>query len=105
MVPNDRMNGSAFNSAGGTRRVSAARPAARLLRLWQDGSAPNLDAFLAESGDLSPAQLAAVVRVDQRERWRLGQHIPAESYLDRYPRLREDAEGTVDLVYGEFLLL
>jgi tetratricopeptide (TPR) repeat protein len=79
-------------------------PVARLHGLWQGGSAPDLDAFLAGSEDLSPGQLAAVLRIDQRERWQLGQHIPAECYLQRYPHVREDVDGTIDLVYGEFLL-
>ncbi|HVK16458.1 MAG TPA: serine/threonine-protein kinase [Fimbriiglobus sp.] len=93
MIPNEHAN-----------RGAAGNPAARLLGLWHGGSAPDLDAFLAGSGDLSPVQLAAVLRVDQRERWQLGQHVPAECYLQRYPRVRDDEEGAIDLVYGEFLL-
>ena len=104
MAPNDPINRCAAGSPAYAGPVATENPAVRLLRLWQDGSAPDLDAFLAGSGDLSPVQLAAVLRVDQRERWRLGQYVPAETYLHRCPRLRDDEEGAADLVYGEFLL-
>jgi serine/threonine protein kinase/tetratricopeptide (TPR) repeat protein len=41
---------------------------------------------------------------EQLERWQKGQRIPAETFLLRYPGLQADAEGTLDLVYGEFIL-
>ena len=104
MASNDPINRYAAASPARAGQEATESPAARLLRLWQDGSAPDLDAFLAGSGNLSPVQLAAVLRVDQRERWRLGQYIPAETYLHRCPRLRDDEEGATDLVYGEYLL-
>jgi serine/threonine-protein kinase len=75
-----------------------------LLRRWREGGRPDLDAFLAEAGPLAADDLAAVLRVDQRERWRAGQRVPAEAYLLRYPTVRADADGAVDLVYGEYLL-
>jgi PAS domain S-box-containing protein len=75
-----------------------------LLRRWREGGRPDLDTFLAEAGPLAAEALAVVLRVDQRERWRAGQRVPAEAYLLRYPAVRADADGAVDLVYGEFLL-
>src|SRR5262249_24806929 len=60
--------------------------------------------FLAQAGDLTPAQLAEVLRVDQRERWQAGEPVPAEAYLRQYPRLREHADGLLNLVYNEFRL-
>src|SRR6186713_322648 len=100
MTPNIRTNVANSRSPELAGLATAEHPAARLLRLWQDGSTPDLDAFLTESGDVPPTQLAAVLRVDQRERWRLGQRVPAETYLQRYPRVCDDEEGTADLVYG-----
>jgi hypothetical protein len=41
-------------------------PVARLLRLWQAEQYPDLDRFLADAAPLSPAEFAAVLRVDQR---------------------------------------
>jgi predicted Ser/Thr protein kinase len=75
-----------------------------LLQRWRRGERPDLDAFLATAGPLPLDQLAAVLRVDQRQRWQIGDRVPAERYLQRYPNLRADVEAAVDLVYGEFLL-
>src|SRR5262249_40894736 len=68
-------------------------PAARLLRLWQAEEYPDLDRFLAEAGSLSPAEFAAVVRVDQRCRWESGERTSAEHYLTRFPKLLDDPES------------
>ncbi len=75
-----------------------------LLQRWRRGERPDVDAFLVEAGPLSRDQLAAVLRVDQRQRWQTGESVPAENYLQRHPTLRLDVEAAVDLVYGEFLL-
>jgi len=61
-------------------------------------------AFLAQAGPLPPDQLAAVLRVDQRERWQTGEGVRAESYLHQFPAVQADPEHAVDLVYNEFLL-
>src|SRR5262249_14560819 len=58
----------------------------------------------ARLGSLSPTQLAATLRVDQRERWSIGERVPAADYLRRFPTLRDDAEAAVELIYGEFLV-
>ena len=51
-----------------------------------------------------PAELAAVLQVDQRERWAAGEHLCAEWYLSNFPDVADDPELALDLVYGEFLL-
>jgi hypothetical protein len=79
-------------------------PAERLWRLWQQGERPDVSAFLAQAGPLSPAQVAVVLRVDQRERWRTGERLPAEDYLERHADVRANAEAAVDLIFNEFLL-
>jgi tetratricopeptide (TPR) repeat protein len=78
-------------------------PAARWLRRWQQGDAGNLDAFLASAGPLPAEQVVAVLLVEQCERWRRGQFIPAEIYLDQHPEVQANAEAAVELIYGEFL--
>jgi WD40 repeat protein len=83
------------------RRTSPAR---RLARRWRAGERPDVDAFLAQAGGLGPDQVAAVLRVDQRRRWAVGEHIEAESYLVRHPAVRGDPDAALDLVYNEFLL-
>ena len=56
-------------------------PAARLLRLWQAEEYPDLDRFLAEAAPLSPAEFAAVLRVDQRYRWETGERTSADRVI------------------------
>ncbi|HZW32334.1 MAG TPA: protein kinase, partial [Isosphaeraceae bacterium] len=40
----------------------------------------------------------------QAERYRLGQGVAAERYLDAFPTVRDDPEQAVDLVFAEYLL-
>lgn len=70
--------------------------------LWQRNP-QQLDAYLAQQGELSPAELTAVVRVDLRERWRQGERPTAEEYLKRYAQLATNEETAVDIIYAEFL--
>lgn len=63
-----------------------------------------MDDFLAEHGDINPAQLAEVVRVDQRERRLGGEAVPAEAYLQRYAVLAQDPELALEVIWGEFLV-
>jgi serine/threonine-protein kinase len=82
----------------------SADPAERLGQLWLQGHQPDLDEFLGMAGSLSPAQLAAAVRVDQAHRWRNGERILAEAYLRRFPQFSADLDSAIDLIYGEFIL-
>src|SRR6516162_185050 len=79
-------------------------PAERLWQLWRQGRRPEVNAYLAELHGLSPAQLAGVLRVDQRERWQIGERVLAETYLQQFPAVQANAEHAVDLIYNEFLL-
>src|SRR5262245_54614993 len=79
-------------------------PSVRLWRLWQGGESPDLRRFLAEAGELAPAELASVLRVDQEARWRASAPVSAEDYLRSYPALVADPELALVLVYGEYLL-
>ena len=51
----------------------------------------------------SPHDLAALLH-DQRSRWRRGDRVRVEVYLERAPSLRDDPEGLVDLIYQEVVL-
>ena len=79
-------------------REEAAR---RLWNLWKLGQRPDVKQFLAQAGPLSGTQLAAVLRVDQAERWHAGERVPVESYLMRFPAVSELA---LELIYGECLV-
>ena len=45
-----------------------------------------------------------MLRVDQRERWRIGDRVPAADYLRDFPALRGDPEAALEVIYGELLL-
>src|SRR5262245_35610928 len=79
-------------------------PAHDLWIRWRRGERPDVGAFLAGLGGLSPTTLAAALRVDQRERWAIGERVPAADYLREFPALRDDPEAAIELIYGEFLL-
>jgi tRNA A-37 threonylcarbamoyl transferase component Bud32 len=75
-----------------------------LWQLWEAGQRPDANVFLATAGPLSTPQLAAVLRVDQRGRWQIGEGVRAESYLREFPNLQADADDAIDLIYNEFIL-
>jgi hypothetical protein len=50
------------------------------------------------------SDLAAALRIEQRQRWQGGQRVPAEEYLRRYPQLNADPEAALDLIFHEYLL-
>jgi serine/threonine-protein kinase len=79
-------------------------PAERLQRLWDEGQSPDVDTFLAQAGPLPPDQVAVLLRIDQRGRWRSGEPVPAEDYLRRHPAIAADPELAVDLIFNELLL-
>src|SRR5262245_25698578 len=78
--------------------------AARLEQLWGSDTPPDFAAFLASLGPLNPPKIAALARLDLRHRWKAGEPVRAESYLERHPEIVSDPEAAVDVIYGEFLL-
>jgi WD40 repeat protein len=72
----------------------------------QTGSAPRRDLrdYLAQAGDLSPTDLVELLCADHAERWRRGERIPVETYLQLHPRLSGDHDTAFELVYSEFML-
>ncbi len=81
-----------------------AGPARRFLRLGRGGSSIDVVAFLEAEPELRAEEMVAVLRADQRRRWRLGEAVLAEWYFDRFPGLVDDEELALDLIYSEFLL-
>ena len=53
-----------------------------------------------ESDDFSRSTLLE----DQRKRWRSGERTPVEAYLERRPKLGENENLVLDLIYNEVLL-
>ncbi len=78
--------------------------AVQLWQRWRQGERVDVAEFLAGFACLGPTEMVAVLLIDQRERWQVGERIPTENYLRRYPGLAADAEAVVELAYGEFLV-
>jgi eukaryotic-like serine/threonine-protein kinase len=78
--------------------------AERLRHLWLQGQCPNVGEFLAYYHPPPPAEIAAVLCVDQRCRWQTGDRVPAETYLLQHPDVAGHADSALDVIYGEYLL-
>src|SRR5262249_40610854 len=72
--------------------------------LWRQGQQPSVEDFLARADIRDPDRIVAVLRVDQWERCRLGQRVPAEAYLDAFPAVRAQAEPALQPVLPRYVL-
>src|SRR5437879_5869834 len=96
--PNE-CQGAAMNTAGGDDAGLLPDPQGR-------GRCPDVREWLREAADVDAAQAVEVLQRDQLERWRHGQRVPAEAYLQllgqaRLPGAAAGAGGdeALDLVY------
>ena len=53
---------------------------------------------------IDPTSLAAYLREDQLARWRRGEAVPIEDYLEQHPELRNSPEAILDLIWNEMAL-
>jgi RNA polymerase sigma-70 factor (ECF subfamily) len=53
---------------------------------------------------IDATRLTTSLYLDQRERWRRGDPVPVESYLERHPSLANHPDGVLDLIYNEIVL-
>ncbi len=95
---------SASETSSAESLAPRSNPVQELWLVWRQGHRANVREFLDRAGELTPPQVAAVLLVDQRERWLIGERILAENYLALFPALLADLEYGVELVYGEYLL-
>jgi WD40 repeat protein/serine/threonine protein kinase len=58
----------------------------------------------ASSGALSQTEVAGLIRADQRKRWKDGDQVSAETYINNFPSLKGNEPALLDLVYNEVLL-
>jgi len=99
------MADTAKEVSASTRDSSSEEGAAHeLWRLWQQGHRPDVRDFVARSGELTPVDLANILRVDQRLRWKRGERVFAEEYFQAFPALTTAVDQAIDLIYAEFLL-
>jgi serine/threonine protein kinase len=66
--------------------------------------AADLRDWLATAGDRPLNEIVEALQLDQVHRWRKGQRVPAETYLQLCPALRDISEFALDLIVGEFAL-
>src|SRR5262245_14969840 len=87
----DRLSQQVVPPLGATlpTQSDAAR---RFAALWGPGRRPEIQAFLAQAGDLSPAERMEVLRIDQFERWQRGERVLAEEYLQQKPTCEPTAD-------------
>ncbi len=77
--------------------------ASRFEDSWRQREDVPLEDFLPPSGDpLRPAALNELIKTDLEIRWRRGQRVLLESYLERYPELGRTEDVPVSLVLEEF---
>jgi hypothetical protein len=81
-----------------------ADPGRRLWSLWREGRQPRVENFLEQAGVRDPEEIVMALRVDQAERCRLGQWVPAEHYLDAFPAVRDHSDSAIDLIFAEYVL-
>jgi hypothetical protein len=82
----------------------ASTPLRSLWEQWRQQQCPDFDVFVGPAGHLTADQALALLRYDQQARWRSGDRLPAEAYLQRYRLLQADADAGLLLVYSEFSL-
>jgi serine/threonine protein kinase len=73
-----------------------------LENLWRQGQHPDVRSFLAKLVELTPGQIVAVLLIDQEQRWRAGEQISAEEYLEMHPALSAAWADAFELVEAEF---
>jgi WD40 repeat protein/serine/threonine protein kinase len=78
-----------------------------LLEFERNWSPASLDAalpYLPPAGSpLRGPFLLGLVQIDLRRRWQIGQHVPIEDYLRRYPELGTAETVSVELILVEYL--
>lgn len=84
--------------------AAGREPAERFHLLCEQGQPPRVDDFVVQHGPLTPDQICAVLRVDQRQRWRRGDRPCAEEYFAAFPQVRGDQDHALDLIYNEYML-
>jgi WD40 repeat protein len=87
-----------------TDPTSPTDPAREVWLLWRRGPRPDVRRLLDRDEGLTPAQVAAALRVDQQERWGIGDRVPAADYLLDFPTIRGDPEAALEIIYGEVLI-
>ncbi len=71
---------------------------------WQDGSRPDISEFLASTSVQQTSLLIELVHVDLEFRYRQGDRIRVEEYLERFPKLKDSDDDVINLIRAEYQL-
>lgn len=71
-------------------------------KAWQQTGRPRLEDFLPEESGGRGRVLPALIAVDLVARLHAGDRARVEDYLERYPELRQNRAGVVELIATEF---
>lgn len=75
----------------------------RFEETWQSSPEPDINHYLPPPGDLDRAALLLeLVHIDLERRWKAGEQPWLESYLQRYPELKEDLDALFELILAEY---
>jgi hypothetical protein len=76
----------------------------RFEEAWQKGTPPLLDDYLSGQGEQHLVLLGELVLTDLEYRWKAGEAIRVETYLQRYPELAADAGMALRVIRAELKL-
>src|SRR5437588_122970 len=71
---------------------------------WPARNAKDLPLGKEETREKPSTRALAQLLEEQRQCWRQGRGVRAETYLQQQPALRADREAVLDLIYHEILL-
>ena len=77
---------------------------AEFVQLWRQGKEPDICEFAQMHAIQGAQALAALVTIDQRERWSKQDRKPAEDYFQAHAALQQSGELALDVVFNEFLI-
>ncbi len=78
-------------------------PSVAFCRAWKEGQSPALETFVTGLSDVSPAELATLIRIDIAARWNRSDRRRPEEYFELFSTVASDAELAVDIIYTEYI--
>lgn len=90
-------------TAPGMRAPPRDELAFQLWRLWRFGQRPEVAGFVRENPPRNHHQLAAVLAVDQHERWHISERVPVEAYFKSFPQFAGDSTA-FELILSEIAI-
>jgi hypothetical protein len=80
------------------------RRCADFRKAWRQGQKPAIDDYLRPDDPARAVVLVELVRADMEARFEVGEVVPVETYLERYPELAGDRDLVLELIAAEYSL-